>query len=115
MHQDHVGISGGISQSAHAAEHLLTPAVRVAAVGNEEREEPDVRRLESLGDLDGVSHALQVRWELIVDGDLADWRADAGNVQAMLGKGLPHRVQLAGIEIENVGSPRAADLYVPQT
>jgi hypothetical protein len=73
MHQDHIRISGRFSQGTHAGEHLVTPAVRVGALGNEEREQPDVRRLESLGDLDGVSHALQVRWELIVDGDLADW------------------------------------------
>ena len=57
-------------------------------------------------DLDGVLHALQVRWELIVDGDLADRRADAGNLEIVRSKGLPERVQLALVEVEDVGSPR---------
>ena len=115
MHQDHVGIDGGLSKGTHAAQHLVTPTVRVGALGNEEREEPDVRRLESLCDLDGVLHTLQMRCELVIDLDLANRGADAGNLEVVGRKGLPHRVQLAGIEIENVDSPRAADLYVPQT
>ena len=72
VRQDHVRTSGHLSQGAHAGEHLVTPTVRIGAFRNEEREDSDVRRFESLRDLHGVPHPLQVRWELIVDGDLAD-------------------------------------------
>jgi hypothetical protein len=61
-----------------------------------------------------MPHALQVRRELVIDGDFPDWGADAGDLQAVLGKSLQERAQLATVEIEDVGSPSAADLHEAQ-
>src|SRR5215210_7265770 len=100
--------------AATSANALIRAAIWVGPLGDEEGEKPDVRRLEELGDVNGVPHPLQMRREFIVDGYLADGRTNTGNPQPVLGQNVAQGGQLTGVEVEDVDSPRAADLDVAQ-
>ena len=88
--------------------------VRIVALGDEEREEAEVRRLQQPGDVGGVPHPLQVRPEVVGDLDLADGRPDAGDLQTVLGEQPLDLGQLVGVEVEDVRPPGAPDLDVLQ-
>ena len=86
VHGDHSGLLGDVGDRPHPGDHLVPVVVRIVALGDEEGEEPEVRRLQQPGDLGGVPHPLQVRPEVVGDLDLADRRADAGDLQTVLGE-----------------------------
>jgi hypothetical protein len=114
VQQDDVGLRSNLRKCPHPAQHLVTTGVGIVPVPDEEGEDPDVARTEEACDLGGVLHPLQVRLEVLIDEDLADRRADAGHGQPMLGEDLAGPLQLFGVEVQDVGPPRAAEHDVAQ-
>ena len=71
--------------------------------------------MEETGDVGGMPHPLQVRREVLLDGDLADRRADAGDGEPVRGQDLLGRAELIAVEVEDIDVPGAAELQVPQS
>ena len=84
--------AGGLGQrreGAHPAEHLVAVPLGRLVRAQEEREDPDERGAEALGDGQGPVGPDEVGVEVVLDIDLAERRADRRDRQAVARPGSP--------------------------
>ena len=112
VHEDDPGGLADVGERTHTAEHLVAVVLRVVTGSDEEREQPDVRRTKGFRHIGRVPSTLEVRLEVLVDEDLPDRRADAGDLETVPVQRLLHRRELGVVEVEDVDAPGAADLDV---
>ena len=87
-------------------------AARVGAFGRIEGEHPDVGRLQDLRVLQGAAQAVELLLEVAGERKLAEWRADGGEADAVIGRPPFDVADLGGAERQHVPSPGAAELDV---